>query len=279
MCSVHCHPSFIILLTACLMCINWHIDKLSIHQFTAPFVTLWTLWYLPKYFNQKWTRIIEASLGLSIFICCIIDLFCQIRFSTHISPQIISNIFLSNTREIVEFFSTFANFEVVLNPRIIMWLFLFLLFISCYLYPNTWGSTIVWVSNHSKAFQGSLSFFKVKYLILPILFLFIYEIPTSYQFLQLFNPNKNINDLEGMVFRKYHQTLPTPLHRIIYSLWAVNRSTKSLENIKAATLSAQMVSCSFRSPHIVLIIGESYNKYHSSLYGYEKAPPPGCPRT
>lgn len=272
--SVHCHPSFIILLTACLMCINWHIDKLSIHQFTVPFITLWILWYLPKCFNQRWKDIIEAMLGLLIFICCIIDLFCQIRFNTHISPQIISNIFLSNPREIVEFFSTFVNFEVILNPRIIMWLFLLLLFISCYLYPTAWGKKMGWVSNHSKVFRGSLSFFKAKYLILPILFLFIYEIPTSYQFLQLFNPQKNINDLEGMVFKKYHQTLPTPLHRIIYSLWAVSRSTKSLENIKAATQSSQIVTCLFRSPHIVLIIGESYNKYHSSLYGYEKQTTP-----
>ena len=35
-----------------------------------------------------------------------------------------------------------------------------------------------------------------------------------------------------------------------------------------------MDSCSFRSPHIVLIIGESYNKHHSQLYGYDRETTP-----
>jgi heptose-I-phosphate ethanolaminephosphotransferase len=41
---------------------------------------------------------------------------------------------------------------------------------------------------------------------------------------------------------------------------------KLLENISKTNID----SCSFKSPNIVLIIGESYNKYHSSLYGYNK---------
>ena len=34
-------------------------------------------------------------------------------------------------------------------------------------------------------------------------------------------------------------------------------------------------SCTFRSPEIVLILGESYNKHHAALYGY---PLPTTPR-
>jgi heptose-I-phosphate ethanolaminephosphotransferase len=42
--------------------------------------------------------------------------------------------------------------------------------------------------------------------------------------------------------------------------------------IKGLDIKAQTVvvdSCSFLSPHIILIIGESYNRHHSSLYGYK----------
>ena len=42
----------------------------------------------------------------------------------------------------------------------------------------------------------------------------------------------------------------------------------------AASDKIQVDSCSFRVPNIVLVIGESYNKHHSQLYGYDKPTTP-----
>ena len=36
----------------------------------------------------------------------------------------------------------------------------------------------------------------------------------------------------------------------------------------------QVDSCAFTTPHIILIIGESYNRHHAQLYGYEKPTTP-----
>ena len=41
-----------------------------------------------------------------------------------------------------------------------------------------------------------------------------------------------------------------------------------LVQLEAASEKVQIDSCSYRVPNIVLIIGESYNKHHSQLYGY-----------
>lgn len=64
------------------------------------------------------------------------------------------------------------------------------------------------------------------------------------------------------------QNLVLPQHRLAYSIHSLNLSRQQLlpliENIKATMVDV----CTFRSPYIILIIGESANKSHSGLYGY-----------
>lgn len=75
--------------------------------------------------------------------------------------------------------------------------------------------------------------------------------------------------MEGLIFRHYHEQMPTPLHRLIFAYYASVRSGQVLDEIKRSTFIARIDGCEHTSPHIVLVIGESYNKHHSSLYGYQ----------
>jgi heptose-I-phosphate ethanolaminephosphotransferase len=97
---------------------------------------------------------------------------------------------------------------------------------------------------------------------------FIIEIPTTFRYVQLFLQKQNIEKIEGLIFRHYHEEIPTPLHRIAFAYYASTQSAHILNGIKHSTLTANIDTCSYSSQHIVLIIGESYNKHHSSLYGY-----------
>lgn len=56
--------------------------------------------------------------------------------------------------------------------------------------------------------------------------------------------------------------------RIHTALAANNFSAERAERLLQSLEEARVESCSFRSPVMVVIIGESFNKYHSSLYGY-----------
>ena len=49
----------------------------------------------------------------------------------------------------------------------------------------------------------------------------------------------------------------------------------AIGSLHEAMESIAIDSCTFRSPEIVLILGESYNKHHAALYGY---PLPTTPR-
>lgn len=66
-----------------------------------------------------------------------------------------------------------------------------------------------------------------------------------------------------------------PIYRFMLSAKEICRFSKMGERLLDNVRHTETDSCSYRSPLIVLIIGESYNRHHSSLYGYAK---PTAPR-
>ncbi len=58
------------------------------------------------------------------------------------------------------------------------------------------------------------------------------------------------------------------LSKCIYSIRETYLSTKDIEDARQHLNGITIDSCSFRTPKIVLILGESFNKHHSNLYGY-----------
>ena len=60
----------------------------------------------------------------------------------------------------------------------------------------------------------------------------------------------------------------SPFYRILFSLKHLQVSAIELETLRKNMRSLKVDSCSHHTPNIVLIIGESYNKHHSSVYGY-----------
>lgn len=65
---------------------------------------------------------------------------------------------------------------------------------------------------------------------------------------------------------KYMPLRNSPFIRFCYGHALNVVSTKELGKLVKTVEKTEVDSCSFRSPIIVLLIGESYNKYHSSLY-------------
>lgn len=59
-----------------------------------------------------------------------------------------------------------------------------------------------------------------------------------------------------------------PIYRLGLSVKETCRFSTMREHLFKNVKSTQVDSCSFESPIIVLIIGESYNRHHSSLYDY-----------
>lgn len=246
-------PLFALYLAACLLCIDT-TGGLSIHWLTASTLTAFLISWPTVHLPQQLLRIVQFVVGELFIGVCLADCFCQEFFATPITPQILSNMLLSNVSETNGFFSSFVGFYVLYHWRITTILLLgillpFVLLFKC---------KPVKVSNTVRKITAAF-----------LSLCLIYEIPTIYRYGQLFFHCNDLQKMEGLIFRHYHEEIPTPPHRLAFAWYSLKLSSQQLANIKHATLSAQIDSCTHLSPHIVLVIGESYNKHHSALYGYQ----------
>lgn len=251
---------FLTCLTACLLCVDT-TNGLSIHCLTSPILTSLLLSWPTSFLPNRICPFAQLILGEIFIAVCLVDCYCQEFLGSPITPQLLSNVLLSDARETHEFLSSFIGFNVILRWRIA-----FLLLLALLLPISLFAKWQLPKTCKSKKFQ---------YILMTILSLCAaYEIPAIFKFSQLFMQQKNMDSIEGLIFRHYHEQTPTPLHRLIFAYYSSVRSGQVLDEIKRSTFRAGIDDCEYTSPHIVLVIGESYNKHHSSLYGYQLATTP-----
>ena len=78
----------------------------------------------------------------------------------------------------------------------------------------------------------------------------------------------NIGGVEHELTKKDRAVLYQPLYRLAFSIYANRLTSRQLVVLRERLDEVSVDSCTCRSPRIVLIIGESYNRKHSQLYGY-----------
>ena len=77
-----------------------------------------------------------------------------------------------------------------------------------------------------------------------------------------------IGEVEHTLTEPNHAVLYQPVYRLAFSIYANTLTAKQIDRLVRTSSTVKVDSCSFRSPNIVLIIGESFNRHHSSQYGY-----------
>lgn len=245
-------PSFLLSLATLLLSVDAK-GELSFFCFTAAAATSLLIFLPTQIFRSRLRKIIKTALLELLIIVCIIDCYCQEFFGTPISQQIISSILLTNAHESKEFISNFVELSLFTKWRIDC---LLLLLVGSPFIIFRYGDKITLCKT-------------AKYIAAAAMALcLMVEIPSAYRYSQLFRQNRNLQNIEGLVFRNYDKEMSTPLHRLVFACYSQKLSSNVLNGIKQQTFSAKIDSCSHLSPHIVLVIGESYNKHHSSLYGY-----------
>lgn len=85
---------------------------------------------------------------------------------------------------------------------------------------------------------------------------------------------QHLGEVEHELTKKGCATLYLPVYRMAFSLYANRLASQQITSLLRSTEHVSVDSCTFRSPQLVLIIGESYNKHRSQLYGYDKATTP-----
>ena len=78
----------------------------------------------------------------------------------------------------------------------------------------------------------------------------------------------SVGEVEHLLTAKDHGVMYMPIYRLAFSIRSNQLAARQIEQLIGASTKARVDSCSYTSPHIVLIIGESFGRHHSSQYGY-----------
>ena len=203
-----------------------------------------------------WLRKIHLKVLFYIILFVIYAVNCYLRlaFSTDISPKILQLFFETNSKEVSGFFSTYF-FTPAMYKSIAMVTILLILVIVGEIFRKKIAKLVekpigIWI-------------------LTPVLLLGIIGGASTFVRYAKLTLCKDAyeagNWLMEIPFRKC-----MPMPNLCYSLNAIRLSGQELDQMISATkASLDDVTCENKdSLNIILVIGESYNKYHSNLYGY-----------
>ena len=217
---------------------------------------------------------VKALLYVFFYGVALVDMFCYERFESTLTPTMLMLAMETTGQEAREFLSGYLSWETVksgvgwillLIIVHILWTILRRLFVKMHQrlilpkvnpiilkgFKAVLGCVVAWLlySSISQTWDNKVAI------------------------RQLFSC-ETIGAVEHEMTKKEKANLYLPVYRLAFGIYANGLADTQIEQLKAASDKIQVDSCSFRVPNIVLVIGESYNKHHSQLYGYDKLTTP-----
>ena len=206
-----------------------------------------TAWSLRKFH-------IKPLIYIVLFTIYAVNCYLRYAYSTDISPKILLLLFETNSKEISGFFKTYF-----LTPAMYKTVFV----VSGILLMTCIGEMI------REKIGRLIAKTPFSQVLLTLLIIgAIGGIHPVSRYTRLALCSNTFEAERWLMETPYRKGMPLP--NLFYSLDAIRMSGKDLEYMIASTEAAlQNVGCEQTdSLNIVLVIGESFNKYHSSLYGY-----------
>lgn len=250
---------------------------------------LWLELFLDVYFAcavltvipAKVRRRVSLALYVVLYGVALTDVFCFWKFGSVISPSMLMLVGETDSREAGEFLSTYLSLDVLSSP--VAWIML--LFILHSLVdlrkPLCRLLKVDYAKLQARFHFGFLRFFH-RYMLYPecgmlVLALLAWSVVTSWgnkRGMARLMTADTIGSIEHILTEPDHGEFYLPIYRLAFSVYSNHLASQQVDKCVAASKRVVVDSCSFRSPTIVLIIGESYSKAHCQLYGYPQKDTP-----
>ena len=247
-------------------------SNLWLELFLDLYVTCVVLSLLP----QKVRLWVRRLMYVVLYSVAITDVFCFWKFGSTITPSMLLLVGETDSREAGEFFTTYINLDVLLSP--IGWLVVLMLIHAiialrkklCRLFKLNYSQLV-------KPFFTKISAFADRYRIthvsaVAVVVLLVWSICSSWQnkkgMTRLMTAS-TIGEVEHILTEANHGEFYLPIYRLAFSIYSNELASKQVGRCIVASNNAKVDSCNYRSPNIVLIIGESYSRSHCQLYGYD----------
>lgn len=240
------------------------------HVWTELFLDLYVvclvLALLPKKV-RPWAR---ALCYVTAYATTLADVFCFVKFQSTLNPTMLLLVGETDSREAGEFLSSYLNADVLFSGvGIILLILLANIFVACM--KRWWGRFPLSLRLMAEGVTDFLHQLRPIFGVVVIGLLVKGYTDSSHnksEMADMFSKT-TIGQVEHELTTRGCAQFYLPVYRLAFSIFSNQLASRQIAQLIKAKDQVQVDSCSFRSPTIVLIIGESYNKYHSQLYGYE----------
>ena len=226
-------------------------------------------------FPRKVRKYVRGLFALVAYLLTIVDVFCFVKFQSTLNPTMLLLVGETDRREAGEFFSSYFNIGVLFSGVGLVLLVLLLHFLSLFI-PRIKRRFITKMGMGESSCGNLFSRLRPVFGMAAMALLLWSCVATWHnkrEMADMFS-KQSIGQVEHELNTQGHAEFYLPVYRLAFSLFSNHLASQQIMKLIAAKDRAEVDSCSFRSPNIVLIIGESYNKHHSQLYGYEKETTP-----
>ena len=247
------------------------------------FLDLYVVCLILSFIPIKIRRWIRATMYGILYPVSIIDMYCFVRFGSTLTPTMLLLVGETNSSEASEFFTTYLDWGLFLSPVGLI-LLLMLAHIACNViaarrkvHPAVRHKLTGRIgriykklspSEKAKVSIGAAAGGLLGVLSLILLYNGYTETINNKLATVRLMSYKNIGDVEHELTQKGRANLYLPIYRLAFSIYAYKLASKQVDKLVAGIKDVKVDSCTFLSQHIVFVIGESYNKHHSQLFGY-----------
>ena len=254
-------------------------EKIYHHLYTELLVDLYTICLILSLLPQCIRPWVRGALYLIIYITSAIDVYCYTQFDSTLTPTMLLLVGETNGREASEFLSTYLSVSVLFSK--VGWIVLIALLHAAYSLrrfapkslKQAWQTLLDKIPTISKSLPiklkmcASIGF-------IAMLIWSVYVTAHNKAALWKLMTGRSIGEVEHTLTEQEHGEPYHAVYRLAFSIYANVLASQQIDKLVVAANKAQVDSCTYTSPHIVLIIGESFSKHHSQQYGYTQPTTP-----
>ena len=246
------------------------------YELSAPelFLDLYVVCVILTLIPQKIRIWVKVLLYIFFYGVALVDMFCYERFESTLTPTMLMLYSESTGQETHEFLTGYLSWDVVKGG--VGWiLLLILVHIVCTILRLVSGKMrqrLILPKVNDAFFTGFRAVLGI--VVAWLLYSSVSQTWDNKVAMQRLFSYDTIGEVEHEQTKKDRANLYLPVYRLAFGIYANRLAAHQLVQLKAASEKIQIDSCNYRVPNIVLVIGESYNKHHSQLYGYPKPTTP-----
>ena len=217
---------------------------------------------------------VKALLYFLLYGVAVVDMYCYERFESTLTPTMLMLVGETNGQEAKEFLTGYLSWDVLRTG--VGWILLLMLLHILWTIVRKVAGTVRRRLILPKVNRVVLTVCKVVSggVVVWLLYSSVVQTWGNKVAMQRLFSYDTIGQVEHELTRKDQARLYIPVYRLAFGIYANRLASHQIVQLEAASQKVQVDSCSYRVPTIVLIIGESYNKHHSQLYGYDKQTTP-----